>query len=597
MLLATERAAEVRLLPALRRRVAATPVIAIDLGPFTAADGAAARRGNGRDRSRAASRRRSAAPAATRCFSPACSPDPADGRLPTSIVALVQEQTDRLADAPRAVLRQAAVLGQSFLPDDYAHAFGAAAFGDLVAAGFLARDRDRLAFVHALVHEAIYASITRADRRRMHADAARMLSRQRPGALGRPRARRRRARRGGRLHRRRRPAAAPARLRRPESATSRRASRRPQRRRPRAATDLPRQPPARDRRARRGAGRLRCGVGGRACLPSCGAQALVRQAWVHRLRGALDAGDAGARRGARPRPRRDLGGHPRRDREPARRPGLRPRRPGRQPAPQRARARPRPEPAAAQPRARRARRRPLRRRADGLGAASVFGCIALAQANGLGVVEVGYISMEAESLKFADPGPEVLATLERALYRTREAGNARAELQALHILGEVLIEACEFDRAAAVLAEAGWLRHPTGRSDTWQARLEAVVLAEVRRPVPRRKRVSQDRGSPRCPRPRLGRPCRACGPGPRPGRFRRLLAEGEARLAEAGVGYIQLSFRRLAAEALLESRRLGGRSGAGRGARALRRPRAAEMVRLRHPPRPAAAESGPRLGR
>ncbi|MEO1202051.1 MAG: AAA family ATPase [Pseudomonadota bacterium] len=91
---------------------------------------------------------------------------------PTSVVLLVQEQTDRLPKAQCALLRRASIFGETFDPTNYARAFGTADFSALVATGLLVLDLERIAFAHALVHEAVYGAMTRQERRALHAQAA-----------------------------------------------------------------------------------------------------------------------------------------------------------------------------------------------------------------------------------------------------------------------------------------------------------------------------------------------------------------------------------------------------------------------------------------
>src|SRR5262249_23112559 len=97
-----------------------------------------------------------------------------DERLPVSLHSLVLARTDRLPESDRAAARVAAVIGQRFglallrhvarLPD-YAC--------DALVAHFLVRpDGDDYLFVHALIRDGIYASLTRARRVELHRAAA-----------------------------------------------------------------------------------------------------------------------------------------------------------------------------------------------------------------------------------------------------------------------------------------------------------------------------------------------------------------------------------------------------------------------------------------
>jgi DNA-binding SARP family transcriptional activator len=569
MLLATERTAEAQLLPALRRRVTATPVIAVALGPFTAADGTRLADAMGVTDPRRVAEALERTRGNPLFLARLLAAGPGDGRVPTSIVALVQEQTDRLGDALRSVLRQAAVLGQSFLPDDYAHIFGAAAFGDLVAAGFLARDRDRLAFVHALVHEAIYASVPRADRRRMHAAAAAIYRRSDAErwadhalAADAPDAAAACA------------AAADVLLPRHDFAAGARyieaglAA---------ARSAVDRAPLLISRGSlRREVGELDGALADYGAVSAAEApaelraQALVRQAWVHRLRGALDSGDAALAEaraldpaalpediraeienqlGAQALARGDrLGGRRHSERALA------------------------------------LARSPLQqsRALGGLGEAlyaagrmmsagrALADCIALARANGLGVVEVGHIVLEVECLTFADPGPAALEMVGTAVEITREAGNGRAELMALHALAEMLIEARELDRAAAVVAEAGTLLHrlgATGHADR-QIRHEAMLRAETGDRAGAERALAAVIDRPGAPAASADLFAERATLTDDAGVLRRSLEDGEVRLAAAGVGRAHLWFRRAAAEALLAA---GDWAGAAAQAEALER--------------------------
>ena len=94
-----------------------------------------------------------------------------EGALPSSVGELVQEQVERLPEAERDALRQAAVLGVSFNQAD-----AAAIFPDTVrlrATGDLLHETDTgLAFGHDLIHLAIYEAIPEQTRQNWHAKAA-----------------------------------------------------------------------------------------------------------------------------------------------------------------------------------------------------------------------------------------------------------------------------------------------------------------------------------------------------------------------------------------------------------------------------------------
>ena len=94
-----------------------------------------------------------------------------DGALPTSVAELVQEQVERLPEAERGGLRQAAILGASFDPADAAAIFPETA--RLRPSGDLLHETETgLAFGHDLVHLAIYEAIPEETRQDWHARAA-----------------------------------------------------------------------------------------------------------------------------------------------------------------------------------------------------------------------------------------------------------------------------------------------------------------------------------------------------------------------------------------------------------------------------------------
>jgi tetratricopeptide (TPR) repeat protein len=95
-----------------------------------------------------------------------------EGALPSSVAELVQEQVERLSDAERDALRQAAVLGASFDPVDAVAIFPGTA--SLRATGDLLHETETgLAFGHDLIHRAIYDAIPEDRRQVWHAQAAR----------------------------------------------------------------------------------------------------------------------------------------------------------------------------------------------------------------------------------------------------------------------------------------------------------------------------------------------------------------------------------------------------------------------------------------
>jgi class 3 adenylate cyclase len=100
--------------------------------------------------------------------------DPVDGKLPTTIQSAVLARTDLLAPNDRRAIEAASVLGQRFTPanlraliEDPRYACEA-----LLRNTLLRPVADGLQFVHALVRDGVYASLTRARRRQLHRRAA-----------------------------------------------------------------------------------------------------------------------------------------------------------------------------------------------------------------------------------------------------------------------------------------------------------------------------------------------------------------------------------------------------------------------------------------
>ncbi|HYA81072.1 MAG TPA: AAA family ATPase, partial [Methylocystis sp.] len=97
-----------------------------------------------------------------------------DGKLPNTIQSVVLARTDLLPPSDRRAIEAASVLGQRFalanlraLIDDPRYACDA-----LLRHALLRPVADGLQFVHALVREGVYASLTRARRRQLHKSAA-----------------------------------------------------------------------------------------------------------------------------------------------------------------------------------------------------------------------------------------------------------------------------------------------------------------------------------------------------------------------------------------------------------------------------------------
>ncbi len=94
--------------------------------------------------------------------------------VPGSVQALVQARVDRL-DAPnRRALQAASILGQSFSLEALQHLIREPEFAcnDLISHALLRPDGENYLFAHALIRDAIYASLLRARRKDLHLSAA-----------------------------------------------------------------------------------------------------------------------------------------------------------------------------------------------------------------------------------------------------------------------------------------------------------------------------------------------------------------------------------------------------------------------------------------
>ncbi len=104
----------------------------------------------------------------------------ADSALPGSVQSVVQARLDGLDEGARHQVRVASVLGQRFPLEALNHLLGAApGFVPRFAHGLLrcqGGERGEGVFAHALVHESTYASLPRAQRRELHARAARWFA-------------------------------------------------------------------------------------------------------------------------------------------------------------------------------------------------------------------------------------------------------------------------------------------------------------------------------------------------------------------------------------------------------------------------------------
>lgn len=103
--------------------------------------------------------------------------------IPGSIQSLVLARADRLAPDDKRLLQSAAVLGQRFAIDVLRHLVEQplASVDTLVAHGLMLPAGEDCAFAHAIVHEAIYASLPKARREALHRRAADWYRQRDPG--------------------------------------------------------------------------------------------------------------------------------------------------------------------------------------------------------------------------------------------------------------------------------------------------------------------------------------------------------------------------------------------------------------------------------
>ena len=94
--------------------------------------------------------------------------------VPDSVHSIVWARLDTLADEDKRALQAASVLGQRFRLADLRDLLGNPGYdsAELVDQRLLREEVDRYAFTHALIAEGIYESMTRAQRRPLHAKAA-----------------------------------------------------------------------------------------------------------------------------------------------------------------------------------------------------------------------------------------------------------------------------------------------------------------------------------------------------------------------------------------------------------------------------------------
>lgn len=101
---------------------------------------------------------------------------PLDG-VPGTVQAAVAARVDRLPSELRSMLQVASVFGPSVSDEQLSRFCGAAAatasvMDALCRSGLLRRDGSRIAFGHALIHDAVYASLLNSRRRQLHRSIA-----------------------------------------------------------------------------------------------------------------------------------------------------------------------------------------------------------------------------------------------------------------------------------------------------------------------------------------------------------------------------------------------------------------------------------------
>jgi len=103
--------------------------------------------------------------------------------LPESLIDAVSRRLSTLSTGARDLLRGAAIFGPRFSVADLSAASGIPAFEmldalhELIEAGVVVTDADRLAFGHGVIQDAIYESIPRSARAALHLEAAHALAR------------------------------------------------------------------------------------------------------------------------------------------------------------------------------------------------------------------------------------------------------------------------------------------------------------------------------------------------------------------------------------------------------------------------------------
>jgi DNA-binding SARP family transcriptional activator/tetratricopeptide (TPR) repeat protein len=103
---------------------------------------------------------------------------PRDATVPSSIQSVVLSRVDKLASADRAALQAASIEGQEFTLDLVRHLLDDHEYscGELLRQALIRREGTKLVFAHALIQEAVYASMLRSRKLQLHQRCARWFA-------------------------------------------------------------------------------------------------------------------------------------------------------------------------------------------------------------------------------------------------------------------------------------------------------------------------------------------------------------------------------------------------------------------------------------
>ncbi|WP_421856447.1 BTAD domain-containing putative transcriptional regulator [Oricola sp.] len=173
-LLATERPAEERLRPAIGLAAMETPLHVMMLPPLRTSEAhALARQVLPSQHEREDEIVDKAAGSPLFIIRLAQANDELGKDMPTSVIALAQQQLDSISPQARASCQNAAVLGHRFSQPEAAAIFGPSMTSDLIGTGFFGFSGNNIEFIHALIHQAVYETMPQASREQAHLQAAR----------------------------------------------------------------------------------------------------------------------------------------------------------------------------------------------------------------------------------------------------------------------------------------------------------------------------------------------------------------------------------------------------------------------------------------